>query len=696
MKGLIILLVVSFSILPIHATTNFQSKKDISVKAHLKDKTNDSLPAVLPKNRADLLESRLRNEAVLKFAQHQLPKTKQEWENYKINLRNEIIEKAGIVIDPNLPLDYTETGTKKMEGYTIKNILFQTRPGVYATANLYIPDGKGPFPAVINMHGHWSSGRVHEVPQSRGPSLALNGYVCLNIDAFGSGERTTVHGEYEYHGANLGASLMNVGESLLGFQVSDNMRGVDLLTSLSYVDSENIGATGASGGGNQTMWLAAIDERIKAAVPVVSVGTFESAVMRSNCICELLIDGLTVTETSGILALVAPRAIKMCNHEQDLNPTFYPSEMKRSYQNVKPVFEMLGAENNITYQLFDLEHGYWPENREAMLGWFDLHLKGKGTGASKKEVPFETLSEEELMVFPEGERDPKVESIADYCRRKGEELRSDFLSSGTFDIDQKKEELRNILRVNESSELKQVHQYSVIDGWDRFALQTTDDRLIPLLHKAPPNETGEYTIIINSSGKDHISPDLLDELTHEGSGLVLIDLLGTGEVFSEIGAQSKFPFHTVARAELWLGRSVLGEWIKELDLVSNFMASKFKATKISIDGNKEAGLAALFFAALNDNKIKNVTLRDAPISYVFDERESVDFFGMNVHLPGFLNWGDVSLASVISGKDIVFVNPLTMSGRELSENRLKEYKKELEELRRGYKISGNTILYNEK
>src|SRR5258706_9267303 len=364
----------------------------------LKDHPADSLPDVFPKNHADLIESKLRLEAVLRFTQYPLPVTRQELETYQGYLKTEIIKKAGIVIDHELPLNYQETGTIKMEGLTIKNIAFQTRPGVYATANLYVPDGKGPFPAVINMHGHWTQGRLAERVQSRGFSLARNGYVCLSIDAFGSGERSTVHTEYEYHGANLGASLMNVGESLLGFQVSDNMRAVDLLVSLPYVDRHNIGATGASGGGNQTMWLTAVDERIKASMPVVSVGTFESAVMRSNCICELLIDGMTFTETSGVLALISPRAIKMCNHKKDDNPTFYPAEMLRSYENARPVFEMLGAGDKISYQLFDLEHGYWPEDREAMLGWFDLHLKGTGNGTPVKEIPFKTLPEEKLMV----------------------------------------------------------------------------------------------------------------------------------------------------------------------------------------------------------------------------------------------------------------------------------------------------------
>lgn len=694
MKPLVIISVACLFIInrPVSGIDLLKSYPSIKVCSEKKNLSADSLPDVLTDSHANLIESRLRNEAVLKFEQRQLPKTKQEWEAHRIHLKNEIIKKAGIVIDHKLPLNYQETGIKKMEGFTIKNIIFQTRRGVYATANLYIPDGKGPFPGVINMHGHWAKGRVHEVPQSRGPSLALNGYVCLSVDAFGSGERTTTHGVDEYHGANLGASLMNIGESLMGIQVSDNMRAVDLLTSLPYIDANNIGATGASGGGNQTMWLTAIDERIKASMPVVSVGTFESAVMRSNCICELLIDGLTFTEASGILALVAPRAIKMCNHEQDSNPTFYPAEMQRSYNNARPVFKMLGVENKISYQLFNLEHGYWREDREAMLGWFDLHLKGTGTGAPKKEIAFKTLPEEQVMVYAKGKRDPKVGNIPEYCKQRGSELRSKFLSAKTFDPDQKKNELRAILRINEESTLKKAYRYTSLDGWDRFALETSDDKFIPLLHMPSRNKSGEYVIICNPQGKRGISPALLDEVTKKGAGIVLLDLSGTGEASSSTARSYDrlIKLHTLSRAELWLGKTILGEWVKELNIVTQFLTVEFKATKVTIDGSKEGGLAAVFLAALEGN-IDNIILRDVPVSYLFDTREGLDFFSMAVHLPGFLAWGDVSLAAALSGKNITFINPLTMSGNTVDEEKMQVYKTEFEKIRAVCGKPGQTV-----
>ena len=131
------------------------------------------------------------------------------------------------------------------------------------------------------------------------------------------------------------------------------------------------------------MWVAAMDERIKAAVPVVSVGTFESYIMNSNCVCEMLIDGLTFTEEAAVLALTT--AIMPCNHNQDSNSAFFPVEMIRSVNNARPIFKLTGRENDITYRTYDLPHGYHPEDRKAMLGWFDMKLKNKGSGEAKEE-----------------------------------------------------------------------------------------------------------------------------------------------------------------------------------------------------------------------------------------------------------------------------------------------------------------------
>jgi hypothetical protein len=634
----------------------------------------------------------MRLDAKLKFDELQLPSDPGEWENYRDKLRAEIIKKAGVVTDHDLPLNIKETGTIQMKGYSIKNISFQTRPGIYATANLYIPEGDGPFPGVVNMLGHWRKGKIDsEGPQAVGHSLALNKYVCITIDPWGAGERTTAHGDFEYHGSNLGASLMNIGETLLGIQISDNMRAVDLLCSLGDVDPAKIGATGASGGGNQTMWLAAVDERVKASVPVVSVGTFESYVMESNCICELLPDGLTFTEEAGVLALA--NAVMLVNHTGDTNPTFFPAEMLRTYNNARKVFKMMGKENNIDYRLFDLPHGYMSEDREAMLGWFDLHLKAQGTEEPKKGIRFDQLQEEKLMVFPAGGRDKNIISTDEYCRMRGKELRTAFLNSKTFSPELKKKELRAILRIDEKPYLKKVYHFSGKNGWDRLALETSGDMLIPVLHLAPVNKSEGYVIICDTEGKKGISLSLIDDLRKKGSGVVIIDLPGTGELTStsSILYDNTGKLHTLSRAELWLGKTILGEWVKTLNIVTMFLRSEYKAEKINIDGTKEAGLAGLFLGATEGN-VGNIVLREAPVSYLFDNRESVDFFSMGIHLPGFLNWGDVSLVAALSGSAVNFVDPVSMSGRK--EERFEDIQAEFENVRLKCGTRGKIVFFN--
>ena len=230
---------------------------------------------------------------------------------FQKSLRKKIWAKLGTSYDGNVPLDVKYYGEIKYDGFTIRKLTYQSRPDIHVTALLYVPDGEGPFPGVVHMHGHFNVGKLGSRIQETSLTLVKNGYVVLAVDAFGVYERACKCHEEEYHGGFLGGSIFNIGESLIGEQVVDNMRGVDLLKSLPFVISNKIGATGASGGGNQTMWLAALDDRIAAAMPVVSVGSFESYVYGVNCVCELLPDGLTFTDEAGVLALTAPRPLNL-------------------------------------------------------------------------------------------------------------------------------------------------------------------------------------------------------------------------------------------------------------------------------------------------------------------------------------------------------------------------------------------------
>jgi hypothetical protein len=321
-----------------------------------------------------------------------------------------------------------------------------------------------------------------------------------------------------------------------------------------------------------------------------------------------------------------------------------------------------------------------------------MHLKGIGNGSPKKEIPFELLPEEQLMVFPKGQRDANVTGTVEYCKRRGNELRSVFLNTTSTDAELKRKDLRNILGVTETSILNRVYEYEPVNGWNRFALATSDNKLIPVLLRSSRDNSKKFVIVCNPEGKDSIPPGLIDEIIKSGKGIAIVDLSGTGEASSTFAGNNYLAggLRTIARSELWFGRTMIGEWVKELKILRQFLNSKYKNVKVSIDGSKEAGLAGLFLSAM-EGSVDHLTLREAPVSYLFDTREGIDFYSAAIHIPGFLKWGDVSLAAALSGKNIVFIDPVTTSGQKITGNRLKEYQREFEKLRLSYRQPGNTV-----
>jgi len=624
-----------------------------------------NIPSVWSEECSGIITSALKNEAARWFQIHQLPSDPAEWLALKPGLREKIWKAMRAQPVRNVDLDYRETGSIAMDGYSVKNIYFQSRKNFYITGNLYVPNGAGPFPAVLNLHGHWSQGRLAERVQSRSHTLAKNGYVSLAIDAFGSGERSTVHGQFEYHGEMLGASLWNLGESLMGIQLQDNMRAIDLLASFHFVCADRIGVTGASGGGNQTMWLAAMDDRIASSVPVASVGTFESYVGGSNCVCETLPDGLIFLEESFVLALAAPHAMKICSCLGEIYGAFFPKEMLRSFRDARKIYQALGADEKFAYQIFNHPHGYWPEMREAMLGWFDLHLRGLGHGAPKAEAPFRCLPERDLMVFPEGQRDGRVVSIAEYCRQKGGDLQKSS-SKSVVDRGQKARELREVLRIGEALEKKALHRLpDSPDGWQRWTVETRCGRLIPLLIKPPAGGTDFYLMAGPTGKHDLAATTLLGEALPSGAGVALIDLWGTGET-EDFDTACASVYHDLSRSCLWLGKTLLGEWTRDFSLIDSILREDFHSVRTTLGGHKEAGLAALFAAVLSDQKTP-VILQDSPRTFLFHEQAArseprTSFYSMALHVPGILEWGDIPLAVSLAGGAVRFINPRRSDG----------------------------------
>jgi hypothetical protein len=656
-----------------------------SAEANDQTVNTHEIPLVFPAGHPDFITARLKLEATLLSGKCSLPDKRHEWESSRDGLRGKIINSAGVVFDHKLAADLKETGICRMQGYSIRNIYFQTLNGIYATANLYVPDGKGPFPAVLNLSGHCVKGKIDSTcQQAVGHILARNGYVCLTIDPWGSGERGTKHGVFEDHGDenNLGSALLPLGKTLLGIELSENIRAIDLLSSLSFVDRERIGVTGASGGGSQTMWLSALDDRIKAIVMVVSAGTFEAHVMGSPCICEVLSGALGFTEEAGVLSLIAPRALLIISHKRDDIPAFLPSEMLRSYQGVKSIYSLYNQEKKISYSIYDLPHGYWKEDREALIGWMDLYLKGRGDGSPVKESSLRQVAGDSLMVFSDGKRDPAVVSTALYCLKEGEKLSSSFLSTKEFDVTEKREGLNKLLGIGDFPDVKEISMLTSSGGWERYIFRSSDNKLLPVVIRRPSSVSNDFVIMTNPEGKGKIPAGLIDRYINSGINVVLTDLSGTGEIAASSPAAG-YGFgrlRIINRSELLIGRTLMGEWTCELSAVASVIRKEFNASQIIMDGYKDTGLAGLFLGATGYD-VDSILLRNSPVSYLFDTREGIDFFSNAVFIPDILQWGDISLIAALTPHDVEFIDPVTISGNRLSEEKYARFRDEISNLK---------------
>ncbi len=623
----------------------------------------------------DPLAQQLRTQAAEAADRHWHTLQAVAWEETATQLREHIVAQTGVAFYPQLPLLLKETKRIPLQGLTVAAIRYQTLPDVFATASLYIPSGEGPHPGIVLTHGHWEGARNSELFQEVAQYIARHGYVCLVPDAWGAGERSTVAGVEEYHGSNLGASLLNIGKTLLGMQVTENIRAVDLLCTLPYVDHDRIGATGASGGGNQAMWLAALDTRVRAVVPVVSVGTFQSYIMNSNCVCELLPGGLTFTEEAGVLGLIAPRALRIINAAEEANPSFMPAEMQRSYRYAQPIFEQLDVGNHIDHQVIAGTHGYNVAMQASMIAWFNRHLKQQP--ASKPPLPVsaaEIRSAGELATYSPGAREAAVQTTATFCTGEGHRIREALMQVSSIEPEKKKHRLRQLLGLQEA-QLRQVNPQLVTDGWQAVQLTTASGNVLPIWLKQPANPAAGIAVLVHGQGRDRLPASAVSDITAEGKGILTLDLWGTGSHGSVTATQidgKLSPHHTLSRSMLWLGQTMMGQWAGELCLAMQWVQSQYPEAAIQLTGFREAGLAALYAAPFTPIPSK-ITVVDTPVSYLFDAAEGIDHYNMSVHVPGILPWGDIGMLAALANGPITFRNPCTLSGRPLDATALRAH-----------------------
>jgi len=227
------------------------------------------------------VQHRLRESNERSSAEWKSITSRAEWEQFRSAKLAALRNSLGQPATP-APLHPRVTGALSGQGYRIENVVFQSRPGLWITANLYRPDKPRPsMPGILISHAHHTP-KEHGELQDMGVTWARAGCLVLLMDHLGHGERRQhpfrsaadyarpfqVTRQDYYFRYDVGIQLHLVGESLMGWLVWDLMRGVDLLLAQENIDPKRIILLGAvAGGGDPAAVAAALDERITAAVP---------------------------------------------------------------------------------------------------------------------------------------------------------------------------------------------------------------------------------------------------------------------------------------------------------------------------------------------------------------------------------------------------------------------------------------------
>jgi len=353
------------------------------------------------------------------------PASAAAWQPRAEAVRMQLRVALGLWPEPTrTPLNAVIHGRVERDDYTVEKVFFESMPGLFVTGNLYRPkNATGPRPAVLCPHGHWEDARFRERTaaelktelatgaerfpggglntfQSLGAQLARMGVVAFVYDMLGYCDSQQISFAVAHKFAKQRPEMSGAdgwglfspraeahAQSVMGLQTWNSIRALDFLTTLPDVDAKRLGCTGASGGGTQTMLLAALDPRLAVSCPAVMVST----AMQGGCTCEntsLLRIGTGNVEFAALFA-PKPQGMTAAND--------WTKEMEtKGFPELKQHYAALGAPDHVAlWAHLQFPHNYNIVSREHIYVWFNRHL---ALG-----LPDDRLREREIQPFTRAE-----------------------------------------------------------------------------------------------------------------------------------------------------------------------------------------------------------------------------------------------------------------------------------------------------
>ncbi len=536
------------------------------------------------------------------------------------------------------PLNPRVTGEFERSGYRVQKVVYESRPRLFVSANLYIPTtGKPPHPGVLFQMGHYYSGKAYGSYQKCCQGLARLGHVVLAFDPMGQGERiaypdasgtnTRLNSVDDEHSVP-GKQMLLLGDSASRYQVWDAIRSLDYLAAHPMVDPSRLASTGQSGGGTLTMLLACADERLSAVAVSsgntedVACANFDPPGSTDDAEQDFVGSGPLGFDRWDLLYPIAPKPLLIQVSSHDFFGTYSPRYLedgREQYERLLRTYDLLGSADHLSWNSTPLPHGLTYSLRLGIYNWFERWLL-KSDRQILDEPPVEPETEAQLWVGRTGNvvRDFGSLRPFDFIKQKAATVHpapgawKELLpvKAGTGDVQLKvlAEVPFKGARVG-ATEVNSAPQVWIPGWW-----------FVP--EKADPGRS--TLLVLDDRGRSVNAQEggLYHQLASSGRRILAVDVRGIGDSRPEVGRGN--PRYTIphdseedfAWASLILGESLLAQRIG--DILANVKAlrndSQGGDRRISIAARGSLTVPALF-AFASDQSIESLYLCGGLISF---------------------------------------------------------------------------------
>ncbi|MEK7766171.1 MAG: alpha/beta hydrolase family protein, partial [bacterium] len=293
-------------------------------------------------------------------------------------LRPELVKLLGGFPARRCPLAARVVARRRFPEYVRETVLFQSRPDLTVFAYFLVPRGfvpPGPCVICVSGHGRGASsivgydekgtmrpfGRWGEYQADFALQCVARGYAALVIEQLGFGRRRDPASRKIGTGRDscqpAAGAAFHFGETMTAWRVWDVMRGIDYLEGRREVDPRRIGVMGISGGGLTSLFSAALEPRLKAAVVSGYLCLFRDSILSLSHCLDNYVPGLgRVAELPDVAGLAAPRAVFFESGTRD--PIFPLAGVREAYRRVRRIYGACGAGRRTGLEVFRGDHRF--------------------------------------------------------------------------------------------------------------------------------------------------------------------------------------------------------------------------------------------------------------------------------------------------------------------------------------------------